>query len=141
MKSRTMSQSLSPVPSRRRPTSIGESLSNTLEDWSKGVTSLMDQSFSDYGRSSSRTGSMRSSVSSMDASISQQFGSLDEDMMAVIDEDNFRLLQKTLRSKGCVTNTYIQMNAGKYVQHVVHKKQQQDEEEERRSSVRRSVSP
>ena len=44
------------------------------------------------------------------------------DVPELLDEDNFRRLKASLRSRGCVTNAYLQQNMHKYVQHVRSKK-------------------
>jgi hypothetical protein len=52
------------------------------------------------------------------------FGVADElactpaDLPELVDDENFRKLQASLRSRGCITNGYIQQNLHKYVQHV-----------------------
>lgn len=59
-----------------------------------------------------------------DETIDYMMDALDEmactqaDVPDLIDDDNFRQLQQSLRNRGCVTNTYIQQNMHKYVKHV-----------------------
>ena len=49
----------------------------------------------------------------------------ENDTNDIMDTDNFRNLQNALRRRGVVTNTYLQMNVHKYVQHVRSKEERE----------------
>ncbi|CAB9516277.1 expressed unknown protein [Seminavis robusta] len=74
--------------------------------------------------SSSRTASLCSSSSCDEETLVFMYEQVEEmspttaDLPALLDEDNFRTLQRSLRSRGCVTNNYLQQNLAKYVKHV-----------------------
>lgn len=107
-----------------------EKLTLTLEDLSEAITAKLGDSARDLGFG----GNSSSTLLDMNNSSHSQFSlhgeamalsAREDDADGLMDPENFRNLQMALRRRGCVTNTYLQMNVHKYVQHVRNKKERE----------------